>query len=45
MYPISDLRDIAGYIDHTQPDLMISEPVLATTWVTSYFDIIVSIVP
>ena len=45
MDPISDLRHIPCNIHHTQPDLMISETILATTWITGYSDIIGSIVP
>ena len=45
MNPISDLSDIARYIDHTQPDLMISDSIFATTWITSDPYIIGSIVP
>ncbi len=45
MDPISDLGHIPGEIDHTQPDLMISESILASTWITCGFDIIGTIVP
>ena len=45
MDAISDLRHIPSEIDHTQPDLMISEPVLASSGISGCFDIIVSIVP
>ena len=45
MDPISDLGHIPSEIDHSQPDLMISEPVLASSGISSRFDVIVSIVP
>ncbi len=45
MDTISDLRHIATWVDHTQPDLMISGTILASTWITSDLDIIGPIVP
>jgi hypothetical protein len=42
---ISDLGHIATHIDHSQPDLIVSESVLASAGISSGLDIIGSIVP